>query len=183
MQNKWSTVARRCASFCLILGAALGPAPALAASTADELAELEAENVLLKARLRMLETRAQMAARRADIERLSPGDKEGGAMPTVIGIDGLGNKLQATVMMDNGYLSDVKAGHTLPNGMKVVSIGVDGVTVQASGGKRLRLKPGVETEQRNPALRAAELLPSPVPVPNDRIAVMPPLPERPGTAR
>jgi type IV pilus biogenesis protein PilP len=164
-----------------LLFAALCAAPALAASTADELAQLESEHVILKARLRMLETRAQMAARRADIERLSTTGQDG-SMPTVTGIDGMGGKLRATVMTDNGHLSDVKAGDTLPNGMKVVSVSMDGVTVQAPGRKRVRLKPGIEPEVRGPAVRMAPEAPPP-PAPLERPPVMPALPARAGAAR
>lgn len=179
MRNEWSVLALVCA--CLLVP------PAHAGSTADELARMESEHMLLKARLRMLETRAQIAARRADIDRLSATTSDSGALPTVTGIDGVAGKLQATVMMDNGHLADVRAGDTLPNGMKVVSIGMDGVTVRASRGKRVRLRPGVEPDEHNPALRMAEVpVPSPAapPVaPTNRIAVMPPLPPRPGAAQ
>lgn len=181
MRNEWSVLALLCA--CLLV------TPAQAASTADELARLESEHVLLKARLRMLETRAQIAARRADIDRLSSTSHDSGALPTVTGIDGVAGKLQATVMMDNGHVAEVRAGDTLPNGMKVVAIGADGVTVRSSAGKRVRLRPGVEPDERNPALRMAEMplpspaAPAPMAAPNDRIAVMPPLPARPGAER
>ena len=102
MRNEWSMLAL-CA--CLLVPTAH------AASTADELARLEAEHVLLKARLRMLETRAQIAARRADIDRLSSTSSDSGALPTVTGIDGIAGKLQATVMMDNGHLAEARAGN------------------------------------------------------------------------
>lgn len=175
MRNETNAAALLCTALLVVLCAT----PARAASTADELAQLESEHVILKARLRMLETRAQMAARRADIDRYSTTARES-AMPTVTGIDGLGDKLQATVLMENGHMADVRQGDTLPNGMKVVSIREDGVTVQTADRKKVRLKPGVEPDPRGPSMRVADL---PSPQQQQQLAVMPPMPARPGTAR
>ena len=155
--------------------------PARAGSTADDLARIEAEHMVLKARLRVLETRAQMAARQADIERYGPG-AQGSGLPTVAGIEGSGEKLQATVLMGNGYATEVLQGDTLPNGMRVVSIRHDGVVVRGADRKRVRLKPASEQpDGRGPTLTVASEPAVPAAIPT--MPVMPPAPPRPGVLR
>lgn len=174
MRSEWRNGWIAALGACTILASA----PARAGSTADDLARIEAEHMVLKARLRVLETRAQMAARQADIERYRPG-AHGSSVPTVAGIEGAGAKLQATVLMGNGYVTEVLPGDTLPNGMRVVSIRHDGVVVQGADRRRVRLKPSTEQpDGREPALLpASEPAAAPAAVP-----VMPPAP-RPGVPR
>lgn len=178
MRSEWIATAMLC-------GGMLG-APALAVSTADELAQIESDHVILKARLRLLETRAQMAARQTEIERFSAGSQNS-AMPTVSGIDGMSGKLHATVLTENGHVAEVQTGDTLPNGMRILSIRQDGVIVQA-GKNRVRLKPGVEPESGDPAWRApnegtAASPASFAPAPGSLLNVMPSIPARQGPPR
>lgn len=184
MRSDWSVV--------LIVGAALCIASAAkAGSTADDLAQIEAQHAVLKARLRLLETRAQMAARQADIERYAPVEDK--SAPTVGGIEGVNGKLQATVVMDNGHVSEVVQGDQLPNGMRVVSIRPDGVVVQRADKKQVRLKPVADAgrEAGFPAEVNVPLpptLPSPQAMSNppamstpQAMPTLPPMPPRPGT--
>lgn len=122
----------------IVLACALAACVARA-STADDLAQIEAQHAVLKARLRVLETRAQMAAREADIQRYAPAAERGG--PSVESIEGVDGRMQATVLLANGRSVEVVAGDVLPNGMRVVSIRPDGVVVQRLDKKRLRLPP------------------------------------------
>jgi len=135
MRNDWSAIG-------LMVCAVFGASAARAGSTADDLAQIEAQHVVLKARLRVLETQAQMAARQAEIERHGPVAE--GSMPTLGGVEGVGDKLYATVYMENGYIAEVRAGDVLPNGMRVLSIRPSSVLVQKSDKTRMRLKPAGE---------------------------------------
>jgi type IV pilus biogenesis protein PilP len=135
MRNDWSAIA-------LMVCASFGASAAHAGSTADDLAQIEAQHVVLKARLRVLETQAQMAARQAEIERHGPVAE--GTMPTLGGVEGVGDKLYATVYLENGYVAEVRTGDMLPNGMRVLSIRPDNVLVQRSDKTRVRLKPAGE---------------------------------------
>jgi type IV pilus biogenesis protein PilP len=152
MRNKWSALLACCALF--------GLSAAHAGSTADDLAQIEAENLIAKARLRLVETQAQIALRQADIERQAPLIQAG--VPTVVGIEGMVGKLWATLNLDNGSVAEVRAGDALPNGMRVVSIAPEGVVVQTADKKRVRLKPAGEM----PATAAASMTRSQVAAPS-----------------
>lgn len=170
MRNDWSVV--------LIVCAALGAAPAWAGSTADDLARIEAQNAVLKARLRVLETRAQMAARQADIERHAPALDR--STPTVGSIEGMNDKLRATVLLDGSRRVEVVAGDVLPNGMRVVSIRPDGVVVRGADRKRVRLNPAAHAGGSDPAFTFSAEASAPR---AERPPVMPPMPARPGASR
>ncbi|WAC74559.1 type IV pilus biogenesis protein PilP [Roseateles sp. SL47] len=137
---------------------------AQAGTTAEELAQIEAEHVVLKARLRLAETRALIAARQAEIDRQAPFTPNG--LPTVLGIDGMGSRMSATLAMDNGYVTEVAVGDPLPGGARVVAIAAQGVTVQTSDRKRVRLRTGGE-----PASEMARVMPAPMSaLPAQRVA-------------
>jgi len=127
----WGALVSVCALF--------APCAADAGSTADDLAQIEAEHVVAKARLRLVETQAQIAARQADLERQAPLVHTG--MPTVAGIEGMVGHLWATLQLENGFLAEVKVGDRLPNGMRVTSIAPEGVVVRTASNHRVRLKP------------------------------------------
>lgn len=134
MRSEWNAL--------LTLGILFGLPAAHAGSTADDLAQIEAEYVVAKARLRLVETQAQIASRRADIQRQVPLTQS--VMPTVAGIEGMVGNLWATIQLENGSMAEVKVGDTLPNGMRVASIAPSGVVVRTASNKRVRLKPGAE---------------------------------------
>ena len=183
MRNDWSAIV-------LMVCASLGASAARAGSTADDLAQIEAQHVVLKARLRVLETQAQMAARQAEIERHGP-VAEGG-MPTLGGVEGVGDKLYATIYMENGYIVEVRTGDMLPNGMRVLSVKPSNVLVQKADKTRVRLKPAGEpprgTGLNFSAAGAASLPFGDAPPPTMPAAEKPlpagaPMPGRAGAAR
>jgi hypothetical protein len=131
--------------------------------------------VVAKARLRLVETQAQIASRRADIERQVPFTQP--AMPTVAGIEGMTKNLWATLQLENGSMAEVKVGDTLPNGMRVASIAPDGVVLRTASNQRVRLRPTAETPMNQLATSVqrgvAQALPYPAPPPE--VMSLPPL--------
>lgn len=118
--------------------------PATAETTAEALSKIEAETLVLKARERQLAVKAQIlqlqgeiTAREASADQNArpgaPGD------PTVQAIEGVGDRLHATLLFENGSTIDVKSGDTLPNGMRVVSVQPNEVTVSADKRRKVRL--------------------------------------------
>lgn len=118
--------------------------PASAETTAESLSKIEAETLVLKAQERQLSVRAQIlqlqgeiTAREASAEQNArpgaPGD------PTVQSIEGIGERLHATLLFENGSTIDIKGGDILPNGMHVVSILPNEVMVSADKRRRVRL--------------------------------------------
>jgi type IV pilus biogenesis protein PilP len=118
--------------------------PASAETTAESLSKIEAETLVLKAQERQLSVRAQIlqlqgeiTAREASADQNArpgaPGD------PTVQSIEGIGERLHATLLFENGSTIDIKGGDILPNGMHVVSILPNEVMVSADKRRRVRL--------------------------------------------
>ncbi|RKP44593.1 type IV pilus biogenesis protein PilP [Trinickia fusca] len=115
---------------------ALPPSPE-AAATVAALTRLEGETVVLKAELKKLETQTQIAQRAAELSRLN-----GGAGPEdvrVVAVEGIGAKLYATLVSRNEGQYEVKAGDTLPNGMKILSIKSNAVYAQSRSGAKVQL--------------------------------------------
>ena len=166
MRNEWCIV--------LLVGATLCALPARAGSTADDLAQIEAQHAVLKARLRVLETRAQMAARQADIDRHV--SSRSTLRPSVASIEGVSGKFRATLRMGDEHAMEVVAGDTLANGMRVVSITADAVVLQASNRRKLRLSPTGDLGERAPSVTLASHAPaSPA---GDRLPAVPSMPPR-----
>jgi type IV pilus biogenesis protein PilP len=141
-------------------------------STAADLTLLEAETTLLKARARKLDVQAQIATRQAEIGRLAAPAAGAGANITVRAIEGIGTPLYATLQLDNGEMVDVKGGDVLANGLKVVSVTRDAVTVQRKRGKPYRLASAMAAARQAPPALA-------LPLP----AGLPPMLPPPGSAR
>ena len=143
-------------------------------STAADLTLLEAETTLLKARARKLDVQAQIATRRAEISRLAaPAASAGaGANITVRAIEGIGTPLYATLQLDNGEMVDVKGGDVLANGLKVVLVTREAVTVQRKRGNPYRLASAMAAARQAPPALA-------LPLP----AGLPPMLPPPGSAR
>jgi type IV pilus biogenesis protein PilP len=116
---------------------------ALAESTSDALTRIEAETMLLKAREKQLDVRANILSKQNEIAL-----KQGvaGTLPQISnspnpvlrGIEGLGATLYATLEIGNGVL-EVQRDDVLPNGMRVVSITTNGVTLRHASGKNVHL--------------------------------------------
>ena len=161
----------------LLVIAACSASAALAGSAADSLARLEEETLILKAREKQLGVKAQIiakeaeiASRQADVNRiLPPGDDDA---PTVQAIEGIGEKLFATLRLRDGGTIDVAGGDVLPNGMKVVSIRTNEVTVATAKGRHVRLATGAPETTVNaaPAQRRGPSYPSlPPPLPGSAV--------------
>jgi type IV pilus biogenesis protein PilP len=124
--------------------------PCLAASgetIADQLSRIDAETLVLKAQERqlavqtkILQLQGELNARQTGLDQSArpgaPGD------PTVQSIEGIGDTVFATLRFENGSTIDVRTGNVLPNGMQVLSIKTNEVTVSADKRRNIRLLPG-----------------------------------------
>jgi type IV pilus biogenesis protein PilP len=122
-----------------------------AESTSDALTRIEAETMLLKAREKQLDVQAnilnkqnEIALRRGVATALP--QISTGLDPVLRGIEGLGTALYATLEMGGGVF-EVQRDGVLPNGMRVVSINMNGVTLRHPSGRNIHLAVSV----RNPA--------------------------------
>ncbi|MTV41724.1 type IV pilus biogenesis protein PilP [Duganella radicis] len=155
----------------IFLATLLAGGAACADPTADQLTRIEGETLLLKARERQLDVQASIlskqndiAARQSAVDQLARNAAAGD--PVVLGMEGLGRTMVATVQLGDGAVLDVQAGDLLPNGMRVVSVAPRSVIVQ-KGKARVRLA------QQAPRPAAAA---TPVPPPP---GMVPPLPLAP----
>lgn len=130
---------------CLLVALAVAlSGPACAESTSDVLTRIEAETLLLKAREKQLEVQSNILTRQNEIAlkrgvdnaiaRVAPSDE-----PVVLGVEGLGKTIYATLQLGDGSIMEVQAGSVLPGGLRVVSIGADGVMVRNKDGRNTRL--------------------------------------------
>jgi type IV pilus biogenesis protein PilP len=113
-------------------------------SASDRLTQIEAETLLLKAREKQIDVQASIITKQNEIvlkqalnDQLT--HKAVGGDPLVRSIEGIGKSLYATLQLSNGNLIEAKVGDVLPNGMKVVSIRPNEVTVQSGNKQRTRL--------------------------------------------
>ena len=124
---------------------------ACAESTSDALTRIEAETMLLKAREKQLDVQANILSKQNEIA-LKRGvattlpQISTGPDPVLRGIEGLGTTLYATLEMASGVF-EVQRDDVLPNGMRVVSITMNGVTLRHPSGRNAQLTVAV----RNPA--------------------------------
>lgn len=127
------------------------PKPAISAeerNTAAELTRLQEETVLLKAQLRMLDARAEVAARTQALSQLDDAGNVSVARGTalrVVSIEGFNQRYWATLQTADGERFDVKPGDTLPGGVHVGSIGPDRVVVRVAGRTR-QLMPSADDD-------------------------------------
>ena len=130
----------------LVISCLALPGAAQADSTADSLSRIEAETLILKAQEKQIQVKAQIADREAEIasKQLASGRSGRSAIltdPTVKGVEGIGPNLVASLLLENGVSIDVKAGETLANGMRIVSIRSTEVIAETPGRRRVRLAP------------------------------------------
>jgi type IV pilus biogenesis protein PilP len=156
---------RNDAKWILALFAATLAGLAAAESTSDALTRIEAETVLLKAREKQLEVQSNILGRQNEIAlRQGAGNAlphmPTGGEPVVLGIEGLGAAIHATLELNDGSLLDVEAGDVLPNGMRVVSIRASAVVVRTRAGKNIRLA-GAGTGRTNYVGEGSALMPLP----------------------
>jgi len=143
---------------------------ALADTTADDLSRIEAETLLLKAREKKLAVEEQIVARqaaiaskRAESNRLATVARAGD--PVILGIEGIGSRLYATLQLENGSTVDARVGDVLPNGMKVVAISLNEVIVENRRRHRVRLSTGVAVSPVYGTGYGGALPPLPLPMP------------------
>lgn len=110
------------------------PEPVQPSATAQALTRLEEESLLLKARLKALETEAQIAQRNAELTRLTAAGERSGFV--VRAVEGLGNALYATLWSRDQGEVEVKVGDTLPNGMRIVAVRPGEVLAQAARSRK-----------------------------------------------
>lgn len=151
MGNDRSRILALCAFACSGL--------AFAESTSDSLTRIEAETMLLKAREKQLDVQASILSKQNDIA-LKQGvagalpQLTSGPDPVLRGIEGLGSTLYATVEA-GGALFEVQRGDVLPNGMHVVSINRNGLTLRNAAGRNLHLVVTVQSRASVPDNAAA----------------------------
>jgi type IV pilus biogenesis protein PilP len=141
--------------------------PAAERNTADELTRLQEQTVLLQAQLRMLEARAEVAARTQALEQMGDAASVNvgrNAPPRVVSIEGLDGRYSAMLQTADGERFDVRAGDTLPDGLHVASIASNRVTVR-HGGHSLQLVPSLDDDvpQSDPASLQSSAAPVPLP--------------------
>src|SRR5688572_28059863 len=111
----------------LALVAAMLAATANAETPAEQLARIEAETAVLKARARKVDVQAQIAAKQAEIaarnaEARRNAPPPGADGPMLRAIEGIGDRLYATIELPHRGTFDVRAGDTLADGSRVVSV-------------------------------------------------------------
>lgn len=123
--------------------------PAKASATAQALTHLEEESLILKARLKALETEAQIAQRSAELARLNAAGEHSDF--TVRAVEGLGANVYATLWNSASGDLEVRVGDTLPNGMRIVSIRPGAVMVRSErGGKTVALPMAIGSQPSGP---------------------------------
>lgn len=129
-----------------LLCASVHPALAAESSIADQIREINENIALLSAKKQELELKAQLAAKQAEMSKLSGGGVPiSGAelTPVVRGIEGIDGKLTATLAFGGGMQQTVKQGEKIHGGWTVAEIAVNSVTL-ARGSERVRLGFGSE---------------------------------------
>lgn len=132
------------ASLAAVLLALACAAPAAAQSTAASLTRIESETLMLRAREKQLEVQSSIITRQNEIAAkqamgMAINQPPVVGPPVVRAIEGVGNRLFATLEFSDGSLIDVQVGSVLPSGMRVVSIEPNSVVAQAPGKRRVRL--------------------------------------------
>ena len=168
----------------LALAALLACAGARAESTAEKLTRIEAETAVLKATARQAEVQAQIASkhaeianRRAEAQRNVPSSISEG--PQLRGIEGMGDKLIATLELPHRGTVDVRAGDRLADGSRVLAVLPNAVELLTASRRRVRLAGGMGPATTQPAPAPAAEAPLPPPPPMD----LPDLPNPRGVNR
>jgi type IV pilus biogenesis protein PilP len=114
------------------------PAPAQAAvPAAAELMRLQEDTVVLKAQLKKLDAQAEVAQREQALDRM--GDTPAYDDVRVMATQSLGNRMWATMSLNDGSEVDARPGDTLPNGLRIIAIHSGSVLVERRSGKRSEL--------------------------------------------
>lgn len=106
-----------------------------------EVDHVNSDLMVLDARLKKLETEAKIKSKQHEILNLDNQYANVSSvmgMPSIKSIEGIGDKLIATLIFPEGGEFDAVTGDVLPNGAKIVSVKPGNVSVQ-SGKKIIRL--------------------------------------------
>lgn len=98
--------------------------------TVGELARIQAETVLIKARAKQEEARNELASKR------SAGGADDGTLPVVKSILGTDRRVVATLIYPGNVQVEAMPGDTLPGGYKVGKINQDSNKVELTKGKQ-----------------------------------------------
>ncbi|TKC86962.1 type IV pilus biogenesis protein PilP [Trinickia terrae] len=151
MRNDALTIlALACAFSCPAAALAEASAPAADAGTrvsvqptaaamqaANELMRLQEDTLLLKAQLKKLDAQAQVAEREQTLHRM--GNPVTYGEVSLLATQSLGKAMSATLASSDGSEFDVRAGDTLPDGMRVVQIRSGAVVLAGQDGRRTTL--------------------------------------------
>ena len=127
---------------------------AAAMKAANELMQLQEQTMLLKAQLKKLDAEAQVAEREQALHRMGDTESNAGADVSLLGTQSLGKTTTATVETSDGAELDVRAGETLPNGMRVMSIRSAAMVVIAPDGRRMTISISSPLQQRSRSFAA-----------------------------
>lgn len=116
--------------------AAVVPTPA-AVQVANELMQMQEETLLLKAELKKLDAQAQVAEREQTLHRMGSTVTYGEV--SLVATQSLGKTMSATLSSSDGSEFDVRAGETLPDGMRVVQIRSGAVVLVSEDGRHTTL--------------------------------------------
>lgn len=139
-----------------------------AATPAEDLARIEADTAVLKARERHAEVQAQIANKQAEIanrraEMRRAESDAGPGLPVLTAVEGIGQKLYATLELPGGSSVDVSAGDQLPDGSRVVTVRPNEVVLEGRHKRRIRLSGTAQPAPRYESSTWAGLPPLPLP--------------------
>jgi type IV pilus biogenesis protein PilP len=133
-----------------VFAVAFASSPAFAAAEiAEEIRQINEQIALMSAKFKELELRAQIATKKAEIERIGAsgsGSTVGEAaaeIPVVRGIEGVDGRLKATLAYTGRIQQTVSQGEKIRGGWTVTQIDVSAVTL-SRGTEKLRLGFGNE---------------------------------------
>ncbi|HEV3104065.1 MAG TPA: type IV pilus biogenesis protein PilP [Trinickia sp.] len=124
-----------------------------AMAAANELMRLQEDTVVLKAELKKLDAQAQIAEREEALRRM--GHTQTYEEVFLLATQSLGKTMSATVRTSDGSEFDVRAGDTLPNGARVMSIRSGAMVIEADGGHRMTLTVSGARKPSSPIAAAA----------------------------
>ncbi|SFV05771.1 type IV pilus biogenesis protein PilP [Pseudoduganella namucuonensis] len=170
MSNNTKRAGRVAVLTAALLAASLSCGAAFADPTSDKLTRIEEETLLLKARERQLDVQASILSKQGDIAAKQSAISQAAQTqtpkqgdPVLVGVEGIGRAMFATLQLGDGSMVEAQAGDVLANGMRVLSIAPGNVVV-ASGTKKREKR--VRLAQQAPRQSAAyPVLPPPMALP------------------
>lgn len=146
----------------LVAGLVMMPAWAQEGSAAQQIEALTTEMAVLTAQLKKLEIEASIAQKQNDLTTLRAGPTTANAVaspptvttpPTIQSIEGVDDKLYATVVFRDGTTQVVRKNEVIKDGWKVTGLAATAVTL-ARGGEKVTIGFGFPQQQQQPAFTA-----------------------------